>query len=294
MKRIFLGPLGPASYRSTWVDNGLKMIERWINTLVEFKGAAADRDGSDGLVPQPMAGDENKALFGDGKWRAPGGGASGTLPGTIPIYDAGGNPVTDPDFRYDPTTDTLYAPHITAQSVDADVMFVDPEVYGPGWNGDNSVPTKNDIYDQLESMAVGGGSSVPVFYTQIPIPVTATIGIHEYPVIAGAITVDIAVTKVVWINAVIIGSGKVKKKRRGRAQIWSFDIQLKSGSNYLSFGTAQVAIPANGKWTPFTLAIIGALTRVPDGPYSVVLISNLAGSISPGPLTVNVMGQGPK
>ena len=294
MKRIFLGPLGPASYRSTWVDNGLKMIERWINTLVEFRGAAADRDGSDGLVPQPKAGDENKALFGDGKWRTPDASSGTAPPGGIPIYDTGGDLVTDADFRYDPTTDTLYAPHIDAQSVSADVVFVDPEVYGPGWNGDDSLPTKNDVYDKIESMSAGGGTAVPVFYTQIPTPVTATPGTNEYTILSGAITVDIAVTKIVWVNAIISGGGKVKKKKRGRAQVWTFDLLLKNGPNYLSFGKATAKIPANGKTTPFDLAIIGALTRVPNGTYNVVLVSSFTGPITPSPLTVNVMGQGPK
>lgn len=30
---------------------------------------------------------------------------------------------------------------------------VSPEVYGPGWNGSNEVPTKNDLYDKIETLA---------------------------------------------------------------------------------------------------------------------------------------------
>lgn len=33
-----------------------------------------------------------------------------------------------------------------------DVLNIKPEVYGPGWNGDNSAPTKNDTYDKIEAV----------------------------------------------------------------------------------------------------------------------------------------------
>lgn len=38
-------------------------------------------------------------------------------------------------------------------TLNVDVAIVDAEVYGAGWNGDNSVPTKNDTYDQVELKA---------------------------------------------------------------------------------------------------------------------------------------------
>ena len=62
MKRIFLGPQGPPSYIGKWTENGLRMIERWINTLVEFRGATADRDGSDDRIrsAQTVTGDPSR------------------------------------------------------------------------------------------------------------------------------------------------------------------------------------------------------------------------------------------
>jgi hypothetical protein len=297
MKRIFLGPQGPPSYIGKWTENGLRMIERWINTLVEFRGATADRDGSDGVVPQPKAGDENKALFGDGKWRTLGSsGGTPPPPGSIPIYDLTGNPVTDVDFRYDPTTDTLYAPHIEALTVVADTVTVDPEVYGVGWDGDNSVPTKNDVYDKIESMASGGGGAVavPVFWNNISIIPAAGFGL-QYEIVHLAVAV-LATTKLVWINAIITGSGTKRKKRkkRGKATVWTFDMQLKNSATGTtwSLGTVTASIPANSKQTSFKLPIIGAISRLPVASYHLMLVSSLLDA-TPGTLTVNVVGQAP-
>lgn len=36
---------------------------------VDMKGATATEDGEAGLVPAPVAGDENKMLHGDGSWK---------------------------------------------------------------------------------------------------------------------------------------------------------------------------------------------------------------------------------
>ena len=35
-------------------------------------------------------------------------------------------------------------------------VVVPAETYGAGWNGSNEVPTKNDVYDKIESIVVGG------------------------------------------------------------------------------------------------------------------------------------------
>lgn len=35
---------------------------------------------------------------------------------------------------------------------------VPDQAYGSGWDGDNSVPTKNAVYDKIESLVLGGGS----------------------------------------------------------------------------------------------------------------------------------------
>jgi len=48
----------------------------WVNGAAVMTGATGATDGASGLVPQPVAGDENKYLKGDGTW--------GTLSGDIP------------------------------------------------------------------------------------------------------------------------------------------------------------------------------------------------------------------
>jgi hypothetical protein len=35
-------------------------------------------------------------------------------------------------------------------------IIVPAEAYGSGWNGSNEVPTKNDVYDKVETIVAGG------------------------------------------------------------------------------------------------------------------------------------------
>lgn len=37
-------------------------------------------------------------------------------------------------------------------------IVVPAEAYGAGWNGSNEVPTKNDVYDKIEALVLGGGT----------------------------------------------------------------------------------------------------------------------------------------
>lgn len=46
-------------------------------------GADASTDGAAGIVPQPLAGEQDKVLHGDGTWRVPTGGGGGTSGGSI-------------------------------------------------------------------------------------------------------------------------------------------------------------------------------------------------------------------
>lgn len=39
----------------------------------------------------------------------------------------------------------------------ADAVAVD-EVYGPAWDGSLEVPTKNAVYDKIETLGAGGGA----------------------------------------------------------------------------------------------------------------------------------------
>lgn len=52
-----------------WVNKPFSEIFSEITgSLVEMQGATASADGASGMVPKPMAGDQNKFLRGDAKW----------------------------------------------------------------------------------------------------------------------------------------------------------------------------------------------------------------------------------
>lgn len=289
MKGISLGPLGPASYRGAWYENGLKQIERWINTLVQFRGATHDRDGADGLVPQPKAGDENKFLCGDGTYRDPTEGASGTS-GSIQISDGSGGFTSDPGFTYNSATDTL-----SVGDIDADVVSVVDEAYGAAWDGKTDVPTKNALYDKIETLAASV-SPVPVFTTTFAVAPVA--GRQEYVVAAAAVVVT-AATKAFWGMFKIESGGTVKKKIR-RNYAWDFTVQLRSGApgsySYVELATASIIIKSNGLVQYFKIPLYGFHAKdgvMPAGTYDLMLVSNFTGPITPEALQISVMGQVP-
>jgi hypothetical protein len=71
-----------------------------------------------------------------------GGGATAAgATGNVQYKSAGGGLQAEAAFSYDSATNIL----------DVDILTVVAETYGAGWNGDNSVPTKNDTYDEMET-----------------------------------------------------------------------------------------------------------------------------------------------
>ena len=44
------------------------------------------------------------------------------------------------------------------QALNGGNLITTNEAYGSGWNGNNEVPTKNAVYDKIESLVLGGGS----------------------------------------------------------------------------------------------------------------------------------------
>lgn len=71
----------PVGYNASTLKYELAIVKR--DGLPEMIGASATTDGARGSVPQPGFGDQNKALFADGTWRAvaasSGGSSSGDL-----------------------------------------------------------------------------------------------------------------------------------------------------------------------------------------------------------------------
>jgi hypothetical protein len=41
--------------------------------------------------------------------------------------------------------------------ITASTVSVTDDAYGAGWNGSTQVPTKNAVYDKIESLVIGGG-----------------------------------------------------------------------------------------------------------------------------------------
>jgi hypothetical protein len=292
MKGISLGPLGSSSYRESWTENGLKQVERWINTVQRFRGSTASGHGADGLVPQPKVGDEARFLRGDGSWGDPALSQSSGDPGSIQISDGDGGFTDDSDFGYDTTTDTLFAKHVISQDV-----TVNGEVYGPGWNNDNTVPTKNDVYDKMEVLATAVADVVPtpVFRTAESVYILPSVGRLEFMIMPAAVPVT-PTSKGMWAMFKIQGSGTVRRKIRRNAT-WDFLLQLRTGSpgaySYLDLVAATTTIKASGVANNFVLSLQAFLTPISPGTYDIVLISNYTGKITPGAVQVSVMGQVP-
>lgn len=63
-----------ASIAQTWQAIQMLMAAGGLHglQLVTFDGATASADGASGLVPKPLAGDQDKFLKGDGTWAAGG------------------------------------------------------------------------------------------------------------------------------------------------------------------------------------------------------------------------------
>ena len=90
-------------------------------------------------------------LRGDQTWATIAGGGDVTKVGTpvnnqVGVWTGDGTIEGDADLTFDGTT--LAAAQVT----------VTDEVYGAGWNGSTQVPTKNAVYDKIETL--GGGANV--------------------------------------------------------------------------------------------------------------------------------------
>jgi hypothetical protein len=73
-----------------------------------------------------------------------GGATAAGATGNVQYKSAGGGLQAEAAFSYDSATNNLAV----------EIVTVTTEVYGAGWNGDNSVPTKDAVYDQFQAMFV--------------------------------------------------------------------------------------------------------------------------------------------
>lgn len=92
-------------------------------------------------------------LRGDNTWATPAGSGDVSKVGTplnnqVGVWTGDGTIEGDPDLTFDTSTNTLATGIVT----------VSDEAYGAGWNGSLQVPTKNALYDKIETL--GGGSGI--------------------------------------------------------------------------------------------------------------------------------------
>lgn len=93
-------------------------------------------------------------LRGDNTWATPAGSGDVSKVGTpvnnqVGVWTGDGTLEGDADLTFDTSTNTLATGIVT----------VSDDAYGAGWNGSNAVPTKNAVYDKIETISAGSGIS---------------------------------------------------------------------------------------------------------------------------------------
>jgi len=83
-----------------------QMHQNEVASTTPFTGASSSENGEKGIVPRPMAGDEEKYLKGDGTWGTPSGGGGSTV--TITPTLATGRKIAE--YEIDGVGGDLYAP----------------------------------------------------------------------------------------------------------------------------------------------------------------------------------------
>lgn len=82
-----------------------QMHQNEVAATTPFQGASSNANGEKGIVPQPMAGDENKVLHGDGTWKPVQGGGGGGSSNLADLSDVDiSNPTNGQVLRYNSST----------------------------------------------------------------------------------------------------------------------------------------------------------------------------------------------
>jgi hypothetical protein len=102
-------------------------------------------------------------LRGDNTWATPAGSGDVSKVGTpvnnqVGVWTGDGTIEGDTALTFDTSTDTLTTVNIVASG---DVTVAD-EAYGAGWNGSTEVPTKNAVYDKVETLVPYTGATANV------------------------------------------------------------------------------------------------------------------------------------
>lgn len=89
-------------------DIDAQMHQNEVASTTPFSGASSSTNGEKGIVPRPMAGDEEKYLCGDGTWKPVQGGGGGGSTVTITPTLSSGTKIAD--YSIDGVSASLYAP----------------------------------------------------------------------------------------------------------------------------------------------------------------------------------------
>jgi len=117
-------------------------------------------------------------------------------------------------------------------TLNVDVAIVDAETFGAGWNGDNSVPTKNDAYDEI------------ILKQYLTNSVTT---------ITDASTMDIAAIK----NTLTTSSGTRTFTQSFTGDVWYIELILNTTSCVLTFPATTLTVSEGSQSGNNTLTLEG-------------------------------------
>ena len=88
-------------------DIDAQMHQNEVAATTPFTGATGSVNGEKGIVPRPLAGDQEKYLKGNGTWDTPSGGGGGSSVTITPTLSSG---TKIADYSIDGVSNSLYAP----------------------------------------------------------------------------------------------------------------------------------------------------------------------------------------
>ena len=139
------------------INNSIKeLVVKTVNT--PFKGATEITDGESGVVPAPIAGQQNMFLRGDGRWATPEdtiyGLANDITPGIIKLYDKIGTNI-DGTMTQRAITEAVNDPSVIYSNASETTLGVTKLYSGEGNNYDGAI-TQKYVTDAIKS--------IPIYY----------------------------------------------------------------------------------------------------------------------------------
>lgn len=111
------------------------------------------------------------------------------MPLSPPVYSVNN---IDGSLTFNPIqTEVIGSINLAHQNNFITDLSVADEVYGPAWDGSLEVPTKNAVYDKIQTIAGGAVSSVSNTDTTLTISPTTGAVIASRPAITGDISIPV-------------------------------------------------------------------------------------------------------